>query len=620
MAIPLPEIPIVSHYRCTLVSTVIALALAASGNAAAQFTNVYFFGDSLTDMGTYKPVLPPGTGLFTTNPGPVWAQPFAEHWGFSAVPANQGGTDYAQGGARVTQSPGYPPAPPTGTAVPIATQITQALGIGPADPGAIYAVWGGGNDIFTQLDNYRAGKVTLAQLQTNVAGAGGELAQQVARLGAAGARYIMVWNMPNIGATPFGIGSGAAPTLTAVTDLFNSALTAGLNASGVQAIRLNPYGLYAEVMANPAAFGLQNVTASACGDTTPSLLCTSANFVAPNAPQTYLWATDVHPSTAGHAILAQYAESMITGPQQIATLPLAPFAVEDANFRALDGRMWSSLDAPRSRKKIETWAAYDYGSSDMSAGATNGSARTNTIAVGADTKLSDKLLIGGSFGYTENKGDFGGAGGGYKLRQPVGTFYTGYGEGPWYVGATLGAGALDYSDVNRNIPLGAGLRSESGETRGYEYTGRLLGGYWLSFQDVLHGPYARVTYTKAVVRGYSETGSDSTALAYDQQDREQLLWSLGWQVAGSIGGVRPFARVTWEYDSMDQTPSVTASSVSLGGSYTIPGAKPDNSYALFNLGASADFGGVTGFITGSGTAARGDGNYWAVTVGLRMPI
>ena len=103
----------------SLVSTAIALALAASGNAAAQFSNVYFFGDSLTDMGSYKPVLPPGRGMFTTNPGPVWAQPFAQNFGFSASPANQGGNDYAYGGARVTLSPGYPASAPTGAAVPV---------------------------------------------------------------------------------------------------------------------------------------------------------------------------------------------------------------------------------------------------------------------------------------------------------------------------------------------------------------------------------------------------------------------------------------------------------------------------------------------------------------------
>ena len=85
----------------SVLASAIALAIAASGNAAAQFSNVYFFGDSLTDAGSFKPVLPPGTGLFTTNPGPVWAQVFGANYGITVTPANQGGTDYAQGGARV---------------------------------------------------------------------------------------------------------------------------------------------------------------------------------------------------------------------------------------------------------------------------------------------------------------------------------------------------------------------------------------------------------------------------------------------------------------------------------------------------------------------------------------
>jgi outer membrane lipase/esterase len=224
------------------------------------------------------------------------------------------------------------------------------------------------------------------------------------------------------------------------------------------------------------------------------------------------------------------------------------------------------------------------------------------------------------FAYTEQKTDFGGDGGGFKLRQPVFTAYTGYGEGPWYVGATLGAGSLDFNDVNRNIVLGPLVRNESGQARGYEYTARLLGGYWFTYQDIIHGPYARATYTKAIVRQFSETGTDSTALTYGQQDNEQMLWSVGWQVAGKFGNLRPFARATFEYDSKDKDRVVTASSNSLNGYYTVPVAKPDNSYALFNVGTSVDWTGVTGYIVGSGTAARGDGNYWAITVGLRMPL
>jgi outer membrane lipase/esterase len=152
----------------TIVAAALAIAFAAPGAASAQFTNSYFFGDSLSDAGSFKPVLPPGTGLFTTNPGPVWVTPFSEYYGLSVSPANQGGNDYAQGGARVTLLPGYPPVPPISGAVPIATQITQFLAKGPADPKAIYSVQGGGNDLFTQLDLLVAGQINVMQLQANV--------------------------------------------------------------------------------------------------------------------------------------------------------------------------------------------------------------------------------------------------------------------------------------------------------------------------------------------------------------------------------------------------------------------------------------------------------------------
>jgi outer membrane lipase/esterase len=606
-------------FQRTLLASAVALAL--SSPAAAQFSNAIFFGDSLVDAGSFKPVLPPGTGLFTTNPGPLWVTPFGQTFGFSVSPANQGGTDYAYGGARVTELPGVPPTPPTGAAVPIATQIANFLAKGPADSTAIYAINGGANDIFTQLTALQAGTITQAQAQANVSLAAAQLAAQIVKLNVAGAQYIVVWNVPDIGTTPFGlsVGPAGAAQLTAISQLFNTTLFGRLNATSVPTIRFNAFSLLNEITANPSLYGFTNATTPACG-MTPSLLCTSANFVTPTAAQTYVFADDVHPTTGAHALIAQAITSMITGPEQMAALGDAPLRVEDADFRTLDGRMWSGLNSPRASKKLEAWAAYDYGSIDMNAGPSNGTAHQNTVAVGGDMKINESLLAGIMFAYTQNKGDFGGAGGGYTLRQPVFTGYAGYGDGPWYVGATFGAGSLDYSDINRDIQLGPAVRTESGTTRGYEYTGRLLGGYWFKYQDILHGPYARMTYTKAIVRQFAENGADSTALTYGQQSNEQLLWSVGWQVAGSFGSIRPWARATWEYDSLDKDRVVTASSNTLGGSYGIPAPKPDNSYALFNVGAAADFGGVTGFVSGSGTASKGDGNYWAVTVGLRMPL
>jgi outer membrane lipase/esterase len=596
-----------------------AVGLALSAPAAAQFSAVYVFGDSLSDSGFFKPVVPPGAGLFTTNPGPVWPTVFAGRFGLTANPSNTpGGTDFAQGGARVTGLPGIPPVAPTATAVPIATQVQTFIAQGPLDPNAIYSVFGGGNDFFFQLGLLQAGQATPAQVQAALAASAVALATQVATLSAAGAKYILAWNLPDVGRTPGGVASGQGASISALTAFYNSTFNAALNASGVQAIRLNTFALFNEVLAAPAAFGFTNTTTPAC--TVPqSLLCTPATLVSPNAPQTFLFADASHPTTAGHQLLADYAYSFIVGPQQIAALGQAPFAIEEANFRALDGRMWSSLDTPK-RRKFEAWAAYDYGNIDIIAGPHNGSGHENTIAVGGDMWLTEHLLVGGMFGYTDQKGDFGGPGGSYKLQQPTGTLYAGWGEGPWYLGATFGAGALDYSDINRAVPLNALLRTETGQTRGHEYTGRLLGGYWFKWQDVLHGPYARVAYTKVTVKQYAETGADSTALIFGGQKTDELLWTLGWQAQGRIGMLRPFARAAWEYESLDKDRSVTASSVTLGGLYSVPVAKPDNSYALFNLGTSADFGGVTGFVYGSATAGRGDGNWYAITVGIRAPL
>jgi outer membrane lipase/esterase len=600
-----------------------AIGVVLSTPAAAgpfQFSSTVFFGDSLTDSGWYKPILPPGQGLFTTNPGPVWSTVIANKLGTTANPANTpNGTNYAQGGAQVATLPGIPPVAPTATAMPIAQQVQTFLAKGPLDPRAIYSIQGGGNDFFYQLGLLQAGQATPAQVQAALGQSAVTLGTQVALLSAAGAKYILAWNLPDPGKTPFGVASGQAAQISALAAFYNSTLNATLDATGVQAIRLNTNALFNEVLASPAAFGLTNVTTPGC--TTQFVYqCTPSTLIDPAVPLTYLWANGSHPTTAGHQILADYAYSFIVAPQQIAALGEAPFAVEEASFRALDGRMWSNVNGPRPRSKFEAWAVYDYGNIDMNAGPTNGSGHQNTVVVGGDMKLSEKMLVGVMFAYADQKGEFGGPGGGYKLRQPIGTLYAGYGDGPWYVGATFGGGSLDYSDIHRNIPLGALVRTETGQTRGNEYTGRLLGGYWFQWQDVLHGPWARVAYTKATVKQYAETGSDSTALIFGEQQPDQLLWSLGWQATGNIGGIRPFARASWEYESLNNDRSVSASSVTLGGSYSIPASKPDNNYALFNLGVSADFGGITGFVYGSATAAKGDGNYYAITVGFRAPL
>jgi len=612
-------------FRASRIAAAVAIACSFAASAAsAQFSNFWVFGDSLSDAGSFKPALPPGTGLYTTNPGPMWTQVLAQRYGLTSTPANQGGNDYAEGGARVALQPGVPPNfPLTANATPVLTQISQYLATGPADSGALYSVWAGGNDLFTQLAMLQAGAITPQQLQANMTLAAGQLVGGVAQLQAAGARNVLVFNLPDAGKTPDGIESGNAASISQVVGLYNGAMQAGLNQIGGNVIRVNIFALLNEVIADPARYGFANVTGRACtndfGGRVYALFCTPDTLVSPDAPSTYLFADGNHPTTAGMKLIAQLAASMIEGPQKMASLGEAPLAVEAANFRTLDGRMQSSLNAKPTSARFQPWVAVDYANPDLRGSFISGDADVTTVSVGSDMMLNPRLLVGGAFGYTENKSDFGG--GGFKLKETMGTFYAGYGEGPWYLGLRLGAGDLDYTDINRDVALGTATRTETGETSGYTYFGSLVGGWWFGAQGgIVHGPYARLTYQRAIVRQFSEASRDSTALTYGQQERESLQSSLGWQLSGNLAGIRPFGRVTWEYDSKADARSVEATPVLLGGTYSVGAYVPDDNYWLFNLGASTDFARGTVFLTGSGTASKDDGNYWAVTLGVRIPI
>ena len=171
--------------------TTAALASAAHANV---YSNVIVFGDSLSDGGIYG-------SRFTTNPGLTAAEYFAQDMGYTLTTSTTGGTNYAQGGANVATSSSLTPA--GFVQRPVSTQITEYLTKtgGVADPNAIYVIQGGANDIFQATGS------------ASIIAAGSAFVGQVIALSSAGAKYIVVPNLPNLGATPAFAGSSAAPAV-----------------------------------------------------------------------------------------------------------------------------------------------------------------------------------------------------------------------------------------------------------------------------------------------------------------------------------------------------------------------------------------------------------------------
>lgn len=581
-------------------------AVAAPAFAAGPYTQTVFFGDSLTDSGFFRPLLPasvrPVTGQFTTNPGLVWSQYLADFYGTGAAPNGNGqtGTNYSAGGARV----GINSTGALGPIPSLATQVTNHLAAngGRADSGALYTVWGGANDLFAITNAGAPAATTIANAVTSEIGI-------VTQLQNAGARYILVATVPDLGVTPAfrALGPAAQANGTALTTTYNNSLFTGLASNGLRVIPLDTFNLIREIVASPAAYGFSNITGTACQPqiTANSLTCNPTSYVTPDAPNSYLFADGVHPTSRAHQILSQYAVSVLEAPRQIALLPHATAVVGRARADRVSSHLAGKPDGDGMRWWVDSRAdfqRYEKGNSyDGIAPAITG---------GVDW-TSGNFVYGGFAGLGRNFSDFGLRGGDFEqLDVTLGGFGGWYGERAW-VNAQLSYSQLRY-DVNREVFLGPVKRSHSGSPDGSNLTFGVNAGYNFTGEALTHGPVLSVLTQRIDIDGYAEDQPTlSTSLAYPDQNFDSLITSLGWQASYKINDhLAPYARMTWDMEHEDQAEEAFARSQSIVGSleYAVPGQEFDDTYLTLQMGARTELFGMDANIGASVTTAQGGGN------------
>jgi len=349
--------------KLVVVMLVAAILVACGGGgsnepAKPKFSKQVSFGDSLSDVGSYKVGLVAGLGggQFTINIAGTptnWTELTAVQFGLAAPCAHETGLDngsgaapgipagtvidpvfntactgYAQGGARVTSPVGIGNKLLGGggfaLTVPVATQIANhlAAGGGSFNGDEIVFVMAGANDIFFQAATVVDGPTQLAAV-TAVQTAATELAGYIqTQMLDKGAKYIVVMNVPDISSTPQ-VTSIADPTTRAQTKAlfdalvgtFNATLKTGLDAMDpAKVLQVDAFTASGDEVANPAKYNLTNVTSTACNLTAPSpnplassLACNSTNLnTGVTASDHYLFADNVHPTPYGHALFATY--------------------------------------------------------------------------------------------------------------------------------------------------------------------------------------------------------------------------------------------------------------------------------------------------------------------------
>jgi outer membrane lipase/esterase len=580
---------------------------ATGANAQSQFSGFYAFGDSLSDVGYYRGFLA-GAGVpaplvaimgrYTTNPGPIWAELIAQHYGYSATPSNaSGGNVFAQGGARVNQSPGVS-TPPGQAQRPISTQVDEFLARGAVDNRALYSMWGGANDVFFNLGAFSAGGITQAQLQTNVLAAATAEIGQIRRFTDAGARYILVFGLPNIGATPAFAGSATASAVTQLSAGYNTTLFTGLQSAGIRVIPVDTFSFFNEIIAQAPAYGFTNTTGIACGafppvttaQTANSLFCYTGNLVAPGADRNYVFADSVHPTTGSHALLADFVKSLIDGPSQYGMLAEASLRAREAHVHSLADGIATGRQVPAGRFNVFVGgnrADYAIDSATAQPGLESDS-KAGTI--GLTMRASDSVVIGAAYGGGRNRGTFGAGAGNYEVTEHVWSVFASA-KGDWFYGTgVLSIGDTRYSDIKRTVRIGPVTRTAEANTEGNNASAFLQAGMDFPVGSRFKvGPLVSVHMQNVDVNQFDESGAGTANLQMKAQKRKSEVWSAGARASYTMGAWTPWARITADRERRDDDREVSAmplTMTAIGSTYAVPTYKPDSSYMTWALGLS----------------------------------
>jgi outer membrane lipase/esterase len=579
-----------------------ALALVAvPALAQSPFSKTVFFGDSLTDTGYYRPVLvqldPSASivGRFTTNPGWVWSDYLADYYGTNAMPNGNGqtGDNYAAGGARVGVDNTNPLNPMLPATPSLKTQLNAYLTAngGKANANALYTVWGGANDLFAVA----AG----APAQATIGAAVADQVGMVATLEGAGAQYVMVPNLPDIGLTPSSRAGGAVAMAqgTALAKAYNDALFGGLKQAGLQVIPVDTFSILQEIVATPGSYGFSNVSDMACTSAS-SLTCSPLSYASPGAADAYVFADGVHPSTAAHRILGQYAISILEAPRLQQVLTHSAQTTGRARADQVSGHLagakadglswWGNVRGDMQR----------YGHADLY----DGMAPAGLFGI---DWARNGTVFGGFAGYGRMDADFGNSQGDFTQSDTtLGLFAGWYGERTW-VNGQVSYSWLDY-DVTRKVQLGPATRVHKGSPDGSNLTAALNAGYEFGQEGGFrHGPVAGVTWQKVKLDGYVESNASATALGYGDQELDSTVGRIGWQARFDGGSVRPYVQVTYDHEFEDgQQASAWLQTMADVGAYKVPGLQFDRNYASAVLGARITLWGLDSNIGLSTTTAQ----------------
>jgi phospholipase/lecithinase/hemolysin len=280
---------------------------------AKSLNDIVVFGDSLSDNGNlYEymhqklPQSPPyHEGRFTN--GPIWVERLVEFYFPTAVKEHL--FDYAFGGAGISENP------EDDLLFTLKREIdTYFLAHdAKADENSLYIVWIGANNYLGIPDNPDQ---VLNAVDTGIT-------HGLQRLANAGAKHVMVVNLPDLGKLPFAHAFKVENELSYFSSHHNNALEASISElqssyPDVQWLYFDINNVFSEVLISPQRFGFNNIS-DTCYDVTEdsiskkSVLHMAAKMESEpeDVCEGFMFFDPVHPTALVHQLMAEQAKSFL---------------------------------------------------------------------------------------------------------------------------------------------------------------------------------------------------------------------------------------------------------------------------------------------------------------------
>jgi len=266
------------------------------------YSDIVFFGDSLSDMGnSYNqwgtPDSPPYWNGRYTN-GEVWSTQFGQFMGVSMTPGrgSGNGNNRAYSGAHAGEGSYLFVIPNVGK------QVDDYLQNHQINANELVVIWCGGND-FVHSDEQDTQQIV------------DYIDSHMNQLSNAGATEFLVLELPPLDTVPRineeNDADGVAAMHERILDFnmkLHSMLDTKVNSSSLTIHRGMSWEMFDTVYNNPSYFGLTNITHPACEH--DGFSCDNGDTIAPNAEE-YIYFDKMHPTLTMHYLVNMYIREVM---------------------------------------------------------------------------------------------------------------------------------------------------------------------------------------------------------------------------------------------------------------------------------------------------------------------